>query len=44
MSAFEFLDIAQLSVADVVYLSLALTVAFTIVSLAIAWAWRRWRG
>lgn len=44
MSAFDFLDIADLSVAGVVYLSLALTVAFTILSVLIAYAWRRWRG
>lgn len=44
MSAFDFLDIGQWEVSSVVYLSLALTLAFTILSLGIAWAWRRWRG
>lgn len=44
MSAFEFLDISQWEVSSVVYLALALTVAFTVISLGIAWVWRRWRG
>lgn len=44
MGAFDFLDISQLEVSEVVYLSLALTVAFTLLSLGIAWLWRRYRG
>jgi hypothetical protein len=44
VSAFDFLDISQLEVSRVVYLSLAITVAFTILSLLIAWVWRRYRG
>lgn len=44
MSAFEFLDISQMEVSSVVYLSLALTLAFVVVSLGIAWLWRRYRG
>lgn len=44
MSAFEFLDISQLETSEMIYLALALTVALTVVSLGIAYAWRRWRG
>lgn len=44
MSAIDFLDISQLEVSEVVYLALALTVALTLVSLGIAWLWRRYRG
>lgn len=44
MSAFDFLDISQLEVGEVVYLALGLTVAFTIISLGVAWLWRRYRG
>lgn len=44
MSAFDFLDISQLEVSEVVYLALALTAAFTILSLGVAWLWRRYKG
>lgn len=44
MGAFDFLDIAGLEVSEVVYLAIALTVAFTVVSLVIAWIWRKIRG
>lgn len=44
MSALDFLDISQLEISEVVYLSLAITAAVTILSLAIAWIWRRYRG
>lgn len=43
MGAFDFLDISQLEVSEVVYLSLALTVVFTLVSLVIAWVYRKVR-
>lgn len=43
MGAFDFLDISQLEVSEVVYLSLALTVVFTLLSLAIAWVYRKVR-
>lgn len=44
MSALDFLDISGLEISEVVYLSLALTVAFTVLSLGIAWLWRKYRG
>lgn len=44
MSALDYIDISQLEVSEVVYLSLVLTVAFTVISLGIAWIWRRYRG
>jgi hypothetical protein len=44
VGAFDFLDISQLEVSEVVYLALALTVAFTVLSLGVAWLWRRYRG
>ena len=43
VGAFDFLDITTLEVREVVYLSLVLTVILTVVSLGIAWLWRRWR-
>lgn len=43
MGAFDFLDISQLEVSEVVYLSLALTVGFALLSLAIAWLYRKVR-
>ncbi|MDX1611561.1 MAG: hypothetical protein R3185_04270 [Candidatus Thermoplasmatota archaeon] len=43
MGAFDFLDISQLEVSEVVYLALALTVAFTVLSLVIAWVYRKVR-
>jgi hypothetical protein len=44
VSAHEILDISQLEVSEVVYLSLALTLAFALVSLGIALLWKRFRG
>lgn len=44
MSALDFLDISGLEISEVVYLSLALTIAFTIASLGIAWLWRKYKG
>lgn len=44
VSAFDFLDISQLETSELIYLSLVLTVVFTLLSLGMAWAWRRWRG
>lgn len=44
MSALDFLDISQLEVSEVVFLALALTAAFAVLSLGIAWVWRKVRG
>jgi hypothetical protein len=44
VSAFDFLDISQLEVSEVVYLALVLTVAFTVLSLGIAYLWQRYNG
>lgn len=43
MGAFDFLDISQLEVSGVVYLALALTALITLLSLGIAWLYRRIR-
>lgn len=44
MSAFDFLDISQLEVSEMVYLALAITLAFALLSLGLAWLWKRVRG
>lgn len=44
MSALDLLDISGLEISEVVYLALALTLAFTLISLLIAWIWRKVRG
>ena len=44
MGAFDFLDISGLEVSEVVYLSLALTLAFLVVSLGVALLWKRFKG
>lgn len=44
VSAFDFLDITQLEVSEVVYLSLAIALGITLVSLGIAWLWKRYKG
>lgn len=43
MGAFDFLDISQLEVSEVVYLSVVLTVVFTLVALVLAWVYRKVR-